>query len=1494
VDIGFFQEFLAPYLIGISQNAVVGAITAWGEQRDTKREHAERSAEVERERLKPLSQRIEQKLIETLASLPADEDAARLFAREIRDPVFLGLFANEISLCRFEAESFLDRWIASRQELEPIRPTLSPFIRHFFDAVSSAIASDTEIRGRIQMQMLRRLDLRTEGIEAALRPPRAPAPEPAAIPSLEELKRACARASQALLAWPTDIEGERMESPVFAQLLELPAQEQSNVHLLLGEPGSGKSALLAHLGRSFLERGDLVLAIKADLLPHSVDSVAKLGDHLGLSGKPDVGLSYLAEKSQLIVLVDQLDALADLVDLRGGRLNAVLQLIRELAGVKNIRVIASCREVEYRHDARLAVIAAEPVQLPLPEWDDVRRLLEKRGVAAKDWPEVFREILRRPQQLAVFMKLLSSGEEMPIFTSYQQMLERLWTQRVTNADGLPGRAELLRDVARQMAAEETLWLARGRFDDRAPQIEQLIAAGILTTAEDERRLGYQHQTVFDFTLARSFAGGGLANFVIERQQSLFVRPRLWSGLVYLRGAEPYTYRNEFAVLWKRDDLRYHVRLQLVEFLGHIENPDLREEEYLREALADPELRETALVAIVGRRTWFERLAPDHLPELMAEGKTLGRQLYEVLSAGAKHNTQRVLILLREHWISHPELDWWTMSVLTHVQPWNAEATALAEIIASREKGNVSRLFDLISYAAETDAALAVPILAAFLRRVVADVETASSVTEGDEDENEIAALFRRSPRQQAAIDALEGNSDWPDLKAIGEAAPAVFIDQIWPFFLRLLAALGNKDDATDNAHRRESHLSLSVRDGSTPLLEAIETAIEALSRLDFERFTGFLNGAGELNSMTVQRLLARGLVGVAGQQPFFVLKFLLGDPRRFQLGDYDGEHRNTGELISAVCPHLASEQIRLLEQTIGSWECLRAPRPDIEPERIERWTRQGRLRLRRYIPEQFRSAEVVAAIAADEAEFPKLPQEDGISMMPPREIGSPMSTDAMEKASDEEVLATLAELPDQTEWEHPKDFFKGGSIQFSQAFAALAKKQPERAIVLIRQLDPVGHTRPAALAIEKLAESEISTDNFFDFVREMNARGFQNVEFRVCAADAVRRRLKQGQPLPDDLFAMFEQWLQEIAEQTAREEEEENVQENDANRTILWQPSYTWTVPHGSYAVLSALDAACRVARQPDRFLATVEAHLNCRERVVTWRALCWHLDLLGYADRPRSAAFVIDLFRRFPKVRDSVAGLRASAEAFNWLPSEEVREIVEAVRNSHWQSSRRAFGELVAYRHVFWEDAWAAGTVAGLLADPTTPREVLEGLATTAVHAFLEPSSRIKATSILQGVLPRAEEAIGVAVLRLFDFLPQLEPNVELLDVLDALLANPRALVSHALGSLVERLSDLIPGHAQIAADFANSILDLHAEALLDMRTSFAASAGQLINLALTLHRDEGIGRELGLSLFERLLALNVAGARQSLFAVDARPVTGVPYRYRPRTRRVPRARRR
>jgi ATPase family associated with various cellular activities (AAA) len=156
-----------------------------------------------------------------------------------------------------------------------------------------------------------------------------------------------------------DGELSQAERPELSQLLSLLHERASSTTAVVGLPGAGKSALMAALGHALLERGWPVLAIKADLLDTGVTTEADLQARLGLPEKPSVILERLAKLGPVVLLIDQLDALAGYLDVRTGRLSVLLNLVRRLGRMDNFHIVLSARAFEYEHDVRLRAISAE-------------------------------------------------------------------------------------------------------------------------------------------------------------------------------------------------------------------------------------------------------------------------------------------------------------------------------------------------------------------------------------------------------------------------------------------------------------------------------------------------------------------------------------------------------------------------------------------------------------------------------------------------------------------------------------------------------------------------------------------------------------------------------------------------------------------------------------------------------------------------------------------------------------------------------------------------------------------------------------------------------------------------------------------------------------------------------------------------------------------------------------------------------------------------------
>jgi energy-coupling factor transporter ATP-binding protein EcfA2 len=381
-------------------------------------------------------------------------------------------------------------------------------------------------------------------------------------------------ASTALLHWPTTVGASLyIHRPELDELVGRVQANEPGVVALLGSPGSGKSALLAKLAHALSAAETIaVLAIKGDLLDPEVEDEEGLRRSLRLPELPSTMLRSLALASPVALLIDQIDALAGHLDTKTARLSVLLNLVKAVSGVENVFVFISCRAFEFTHDVRLSRIEATSVTLEVPPWEQVLPVLEAQGVQAAGFNSDAKEVLRVPQHLSTFLQLRVAGIHEPV-SNYTAMLDRLWSVRVLHVPGAEGLTNLAFELAETMAEKEVLWLAAAKFDDRVGDINMLKAAGILTTSE-QGAVGFSHQTIFEHVLARSFAKneGRLSAYVLTKTDSLFVRPKVWAALAYLRSVEQKTYEIELSVIWNAPGLRKHLRFLLMEFMGSQPEP----------------------------------------------------------------------------------------------------------------------------------------------------------------------------------------------------------------------------------------------------------------------------------------------------------------------------------------------------------------------------------------------------------------------------------------------------------------------------------------------------------------------------------------------------------------------------------------------------------------------------------------------------------------------------------------------------------------------------------------------------------------------------------------------------------------------------------------------------------------------------------------------------------------------------------------------------------
>ena len=1314
---------------------------------------------------------------------------------------------------------------------------------------------------------------------------------------LADIRSAFAVSSTELLSWPTALPGgETIERPEMNQVRARLDEFGASTTALLGEPGAGKSALLTTIGNLYAKRGWPVLAIKADLLDADIASEEDLGARLGFDALPSELIVRLAAYGPVLLLVDQLDALAQHLDVRTGRLSILLNLIRKLGGRDNVHIMLSSRTFEFQHDVRLKTIAADSITLQLPAWSDVVALLEARGIDAGGWPADAQDVLRRPQALAIYLQLSGRFQSEP-FTSYQAMLERLWYERVLVGEAAAAREQLAADLADQMADRESLWLPTARFADRLSQLRALEGAGVLSVVDGS--VGFSHQTLFEFALARSFARepGRLSGFVLRRQSSLFIRPKLWAGLTYLRAVDIGVYHDEIETIWRTADLRPHLRVLLIDFLGAQQLPTDREAVLMAGILGDEQFRLRGFRALSGSLGWFEHFKKSFIAEAMVGSDEIANHQIDILSRAMAFDPDGVLTLARERWLPDPRHDsrlWWLFQAVT---TWTDDILAVATEVIGRAEIAPMMIDHLAATIGVAQPDVALKIVLARLRRELAGaVETATvraakprpAFATADE---EIAWRMREDPREPIK-QLIERSDEWDRLPALAEQAPQAFLDILWPWYRDVFDALARFAEPremfvgyalpydADFRFEDEAHIDLPEH----ALLGALRVAVEQLAESDPDAFTKWAADNEGVPLAPVQRLIAHGIAHQPEQLAGLGLEFILGDPRRYYLGSIHDLHGTAKALITAASAHWSEAQTARFETAVRAY----SPPPPSEmddPKSRMSWrhsNRRTQLNLLRALPSHRLSAGARRQVAEDERRYGS--RRSGATFTGPQWIGSVMEADSMAKASDADIIHAFEELPDASGWDHPRSWMAGGNIQLARAFSTFAKANPDRAVSILAALDKGNGTRAAAYALDSLSE-DAEPGLVIGVLRDVVGRGFDSSELRHSAARALERLARRGAAIDNSLFMLLESWLASSSPDAEADDdgEADEGDEADDGESLLWGYGGFGIVPGGNYPVVEAL-VQMRLRRdEPDAALAALGNYLERNQSLKEWSSLAHFLPYLHRADAGRFEAFLEALVAKVPGLIGSKLMAQFLAHGRAQHPALVERHL-DAWREAPARPARQAYGEIVALAALLNpEVGWGTPRLDAIL-DDAGAVDARAGVALSAAQIFADGERRTAASVLLVRLLDAGEDRVWRAAFDIFRIVDELTPDEGTVTLLQAVADRLEQAPRLDATFVVDRLSSLLPHHAVLIGTLAQRLADKWRAELGDIQTATAMATSQLVDLAITLHRLGPDTREIGTTLVEQLIATNAYEARQMLDEIDSRFRTSAQALRRPR----------
>ena len=1033
--------------------------------------------------------------------------------------------------------------------------------------------------------------------------------------------------------------------------------------VVTGRAGSGKTACVVEILDCLRGRGLPALVFRLDRVPfNSVSTTADLGRELHLEESPALVLAAAAEAAGCpgVLIVDQLDAVSTMSGRSSAAFDLVEQLLHEARGMRAravIHTVVVCRTFDWQNDSRLRQLMPpdSQTQVEVAEFtvEEVRTILAGAGFDPALFLPRQLELLRLPQNLALFLEAGFDASRVPTFDTAKVLFDRYWDakrQSVTDQITISSEQwlEVIETLCDEMTSAQQLSVAKEKLDRFSPDyLKQMASEGVLTF--DGRRYGFGHESFFDYCFARLFINRPepLVSFLKKSEQHLFRRAQVRQVLAYLRDADRDRYVRELSGLLSGEGIRPHVKDLAFALLAEVTNPAEDEwaiwEEWTAPALQAIEEgtpNPDKLSALAWRKffasaPWFAFVDRRGVVEswLDSGNDQLTNLAMSYLNVHHRHSPGRAATLLEPYADRGGQWSVW----LRNFMQW-------AELHKSR------RFFDLFLHLVDNgtlDEA----------RGPIAENSTFWSMLYGLSEncpEWTPEVLAHRLRRRLAVMRAAGEKLDRWELLGYDDSvvemaeksatqAPAAYAEHVLPVVLEISdsALTGDKPPKHDAVW--SVLIKSEFRSGEDACLAALAGALATLARDGSTDLRDVIADLRRRDTHIANHLLLALYAGGATRHADEATTLFCAEPWRFQCGFSDSEHWCAREAIRAVSTHCTDENRKRLEAVI-----LQYVPPDERTSYGYRESGRAQFALLAAIPEELHSPQANVRFKELERKFGKPEGE-------PRGItgglvGPPIEEDAAEKMTDGQWLRAIAKYRSEDRMHFASDGVTGGAWQLAQVLERRVSEDPDRFARLgLRFTDdtnPVYLERTLAGLKDAVAASELK----LQVCRK--AFGGSRGHCGKLIADILG---SIEDPLPDDAMEMLH-WLATEHDDPATE-----LWQVDAPRGGKYYRGDIHTVGINSTrgrAAIAVWDLILHDAAYVERFRPTLDRLVRDPSASVlscvagTLRAVAYRDSALGmllfrrmnlYEDRLLATRHVYGFMR--DRLRDSFAELRPIVE---------------------------------------------------------------------------------------------------------------------------------------------------------------------------------------------------------------------------------------------------------
>lgn len=452
-------------------------------------------------------------------------------------------------------------------------------------------------------------------------------------PNLEGILKEFQRLSGVLLTWEKGKVSyshiERDETEAILTWIETPLSSKNNeiedaIGFLVGEAGKGKTIILKDLANKLQKNKIPFLALKADrhnTIP--TDIVAKV---------QELAQTY----SKIVIIIDQIDALSQSLYIGNNTILDYTNLVSQLISIQSdkIRLVVSCRNFDLQNNPELNQFEKHKKwEVSLLSEETVKSILNQLKVSQPISIDLM-TLLRTALHLHIFYKIYPFLPEINSIKTLKDLYDKLWEKQIKKGDK-EKNTKFLTYIAKDMYEKQQSFVKggkylKGEFKEVADNLQSLNLISIKNI-----EIQFFHQTFFDYVFARTFVEEGkmsLSEDLIGKHQGLFYPSKIKQVIAYLRDYDEDLYISEMKTLLQSSNIRFHLKLLVIQQLAYIKTPNLEEEKLFKNVIYPSADFLIAFIEAIQGKAWLALIYKEKIIEngLLAEDLILKNAIWVLL------------------------------------------------------------------------------------------------------------------------------------------------------------------------------------------------------------------------------------------------------------------------------------------------------------------------------------------------------------------------------------------------------------------------------------------------------------------------------------------------------------------------------------------------------------------------------------------------------------------------------------------------------------------------------------------------------------------------------------------------------------------------------------------------------------------------------------------------------------------------------------------------